>query len=259
MTAAGIARNLRLLASRPTVFLGRREYVLILSHMRSYSSLLAHLLGSHPEIAGYAEMHVSYTRRRDLLALRAEVARSLDGHVDGRLVLDKVLHDHYPVRSPVLDDPAVHPIFLVRRPAETLRSILRMNERLPDMVLYPGQEEATKYYVDRLASLERLARDRKGGALVLRSELLVAEPEATLARLARFLRLETPIETTYSTFPLSGVPGRGDFSEAIRQGSVQPRENASPPAELDPELLDAAERVHAGCLETLESLFGTAD
>ena len=70
MTAAGVARNLRLLLRHPSVYLGRREYVIVLSHMRSYSTLLAHLLGSHPEIAGYAEMHTSYAQRRDLLRLR---------------------------------------------------------------------------------------------------------------------------------------------------------------------------------------------
>ena len=28
--------------------------------MRSYWALLCHILGSHPEIAGYAEMHLAY-------------------------------------------------------------------------------------------------------------------------------------------------------------------------------------------------------
>src|SRR5262245_13075611 len=32
----------------------------VLSHMRSYSSLLSHVLGSHPEIDGYCETHLRY-------------------------------------------------------------------------------------------------------------------------------------------------------------------------------------------------------
>lgn len=256
MRAAGIARNLRLLLRHPSVFLARREYVLVLSHMRSYSTLLAHLLGSHPEIAGYAEMNLTYARRRDLLHLRAEVARSIDGRLKGRLVLDKVLHDRHSVAPVLLRDPAVHPVFLVRRPAETLSSILRMNERLPDMTLYPGEEGATAYYVDRLAALERLGRQREGQAFVLRAERLVDQPDATLQRLRRFLRLETPIETSYSTFPLTGVPGTGDFSDAIRQGRIRPAEPPSAGLELRSDLLEAAEHAYATCLATLEGLFG---
>jgi hypothetical protein len=256
MIGAGVARNLPLLLRHPSVLLGQREYVLLLSHMRSYSTLLAHLLGSHAEIAGYAEMNLTYARRRDLLHLRAEVARSIDGRLDGRLVLDKVLHDHHRVARAVLEDPVVHPIFLVRRPADTLSSILRMNERLPDLALYPEEEGVTAYYVDRLATLERLARERAHRAFVLRSEDLVEQPEAMLAKLRNFLRLETPIETSYSTFPLTGVPGKGDFSETIQQGRIRRPEKGSTKLTLRSDLLEGAEDAYARCLATLEQLFG---
>lgn len=259
MNRLRITRNLRLLASHPSVFLGGREYVLILSHMRSYSSLLAHLLGSHPEVSGYAEMNVAYKRRRDLVRLRAEVARSLDGRLEGRFVLDKVLHDHHPISHAVLSAPVVHPIFLVRRPVKALASIVKMNERLPELALYPGGSEVTTYYVNRLATLEQLALDRRDGAFVLRAESLVTDPETALARLGRFLGLRTPIETSYSTFPLTGVPGSGDFSGAIWEGHIRSQQSSSPQPALSPDLLDVAERAYAHCLETLESLFGHGD
>ena len=258
MTIGGVARNLRLLLRHPSVFLGQRGYVLILSHMRSYSTLLAHLLGSHPEIAGYAEMNLPYARRRDLLRLRAQVARSLDGDLEGRFVLDKMLHDEHPLGREILSDPNVYPVFLVRRPAETVSSILKMNERLPDRQLYPGEGEAVGYYAGRLETLAQLGRDRKGPAFVIRAEDLVTDPEVTLAGLGRFLGLSTPIQTTYSTFPLTGVPGRGDFSDAIREGRIQ-RPDGSALVELSPDVLAAGERAHSRCLGTLESLFRPAD
>ena len=34
--------------------------IFLLSHMRAYTSLAGHILGSHPEINGYYEMHISY-------------------------------------------------------------------------------------------------------------------------------------------------------------------------------------------------------
>lgn len=260
MTAAGVARNLRLLLRHPSVYVGRREYVLVLSHMRSYSTLLAHLLGSHPEIAGYAEMNQSYAHRRDLLRLRAQVARSLDGRLKGRLVLDKVLHDHHAVAGAVLRDPVVRPVFLVRQPADTLSSILRMNERLPEMTLHRGEEAATAYYVERLATLERLGAERGQEAFVLRAERLVEEPDATLELLRRFLGLATPIESSYSTFPLTGVPGSGDFSDAIQQGTIRPTTTTDPGRpQLRSDLVERAEDAYVRCIATLERRFGVED
>ena len=66
-----------------------RRYLFVLSHMRSFSSLLCHILGSHPEIAGYAEAHQAYAGRADLLQLTRKVESTLEGAVAGRYVLDK--------------------------------------------------------------------------------------------------------------------------------------------------------------------------
>ena len=34
--------------------------IFLLSHMRAYTSLAGHILGSHPQINGYYEMHLGY-------------------------------------------------------------------------------------------------------------------------------------------------------------------------------------------------------
>lgn len=93
----------RILVRRPSVFLGSRRYILVLSHMRSYSSLLCHILGSHPQIAGYAEMHQGSRGRLDLLRLRARACRSLGGKLDGEFVLDKVLHNEYSISDSIIN------------------------------------------------------------------------------------------------------------------------------------------------------------
>ena len=38
----------------------RYSRIFLLSHMRAFSSLAGHILGSHPAINGYFEMHISY-------------------------------------------------------------------------------------------------------------------------------------------------------------------------------------------------------
>ena len=45
--------------------------IFLLSHMRAFTSLLGHILGSNPEINGYYEMHLSY---EDASALESQLA-----------------------------------------------------------------------------------------------------------------------------------------------------------------------------------------
>src|SRR5690606_30087767 len=68
-----------------------KRYILVLSHMRSYSSLLCHILNSNPEVAGYVETHSSYASRADLWRLKRRVFLGTDAEVGGRYVLDKIL------------------------------------------------------------------------------------------------------------------------------------------------------------------------
>jgi hypothetical protein len=52
---------------RVASLLAPRKSLFVLGHMRSYSSLLCHILGSHPQIDGYCETHIKYRTRFDLL------------------------------------------------------------------------------------------------------------------------------------------------------------------------------------------------
>ena len=241
----------------PSVLVGPREYVFVLGHMRSYSSVLCHVLGSHPEISGYGEMRLAYGRPRDLLRLRARVARSLGSAPKGRLVLDKILHNPYVVSQRMLDGAArINPIFLLRRPAETLPSIVRMAERL-GYEKWTGVEGAAAYYANRLAGLERLGALCRH-ALVLRAEELITDTTATLEAIARFLDLREPLRSRYSTFPDTGVAGSGDYTDALRSGEILQLEAEAAPQPIPKDVLAEAEIVYARCLTTLTGAFGDA-
>jgi hypothetical protein len=54
-------------------------FLFVVSHLRSYSSLLCHILGNHPEISGYSEMHQSYLGATTLTGSRSGFANSLEG------------------------------------------------------------------------------------------------------------------------------------------------------------------------------------
>lgn len=241
-----------LLARHPRVFLGRRAYVFVLGHMRSYSSLLCHILGSHPEIAGYAEMHLGYRSALDLLRARARVARSLNGALPGRFVLDKILHEEYSVAATILERADVHPVILLRRPLPSIASIIKMGQQLPGISWYSDPAQVADYYVRRVEGLVRLMRGVASPYLFLSAEELVDEPQKSLAGLAGYLELDEPLSERYSIFPRTGEIGSGDNSPSIMTGRVLPE--SSPPAEppLGVAQRDRVTRVYAECRALLE-------
>jgi hypothetical protein len=232
------------------VFFGRRRYVFVLSHMRSYSSLLCHILGSHPEISGYAEMHQSYDRGVDLLRLRARVSRSLDDGLEGRFVLDKILHNEYRVALDVVNRPNVFSIFVVREPSSTIASILKMGRTI-DVAWYSDCEAVTSYYEQRIAVLGAIGAGMDVPGLAIRAESIIDRTGAVLEAIETFLGLSQPLTESYRIFKHTGEVGWGDSSEAIRTGRVVRGLPATAMAEIAPECLARATRAYAKSLDLL--------
>ncbi len=230
---------------------GRAGYILILSHMRSYSTLLAHLLGSHPEIGGYAESGTAYRSRLALYGLRWRLAFA-QGFGRRRYVLDKVLHDSYSISERVLRQRSVVPIVLIRKPEPTLASIFELGALAGAMPWYIDPEAVTRYYVRRLARLKDYvgwARDR---AIVVRSEQLVREPQRVLTRIASKLELHSPLSTTYQLFEHTGEPRYGDPSARILAGRVvPPKKDRDLPAAISESQCRRARLAYAACIARL--------
>src|SRR5262245_8727111 len=91
-----VARLLRgawSILSHPSI-LKRKLYIFILIHMRSYSTLLAHILGSHDEISGSTEAFLTYRSAFHLFRLRALVCVR-DNYKEGcTYILDKIIHNN---------------------------------------------------------------------------------------------------------------------------------------------------------------------
>jgi hypothetical protein len=226
--------------------------------MRSYSSVLCHVLGSHPEVAGYAEMHQRYDWTLDLFRLRARVSRSLGGELPGRFVLDKVLHNEYSIAPSILARVGISPIFLVRNPADSMRSIIDLGARVPNAEIYADADSASAYYVDRLHELARLARERHGHALFVRAEEVVDATRPTLDAIARFLELDRPLQDVYTTFERTGEAGWGDDSKLIRTGRIVRRRGPGNVTRLPEEPLRRAVEAYVECCRILERHCDTA-
>lgn len=219
--------------------------------MRSYSSLICHILGSHEDVAGYAEMHQRYANRLDLMRLRMRVFRSLEGELRGRFVLDKILHNEYTVSESIINHDAVYPIFLLRKPEDVVASIVEMGKRIRGE-WYSDPRAVVHYYVTRLDELARLARQIRTRFLFLKAENLIATPESTLLLVAAFLDLAEPLQDSYSLFKHTGEPGWGDDSNAILQGRIVRDRVPLEAIPLDRRLLTPARRAYEESCRILE-------
>ena len=227
------------------------QYVLVLSHMRSYSTLLCHILNNHPEVDGYAELHIPYRSAEDLDVLRQDMAATLDHPPAGRVVLDKILHDEYATDAAVLDRDDVRLVFTIREPERAVPSIIMLGRRTvpPDWKANPA--DATRYYCDRLQRLAATATAHPDRALYFDSELLVSDTQRVLDALRAHLQLDAPLRPTYEQHRFTGQEGYGDWSPFIAAGEiVTARESYDGVAVPDP-LLQEARAAYERCRRIL--------
>jgi len=233
-----------------------RRSLFVFGHMRSYSSLLCHILGSHPEIDGYCETHIKYRSYFDLLRLRRRVVKLTGEPLRGRYVLDKVLHD-YPLARSILRSRSARAVVLLRKPKATVRSIMNMGLRYSDIAWYRDLDAVARYYETRLHSLVHLADQMQGRILLLEAEELLSDTVAVLWRLGSFLELREPLQSSYRRFAHTGEAGYGDPSPTLAKGEVT-RERESQPEIILPEpivaRLEEAYRACTGALSARSSV-----
>jgi len=202
------------------------EHVFLVSHMRSYSSLLAHLIGEHPEVNGYVEQQAGYPTSMDLLALRLRTYELSDGNLSGKYLFDKILHNRLRIGDEVARRDDVHLILSMRDPIAAVQSTVAMARR-NHRPGWKGQvPKVAGYYRERLQGMQKMAKARPNGdILFFNSEKVIEDTPAVLTAIQRFLKLEEPLKESYSAKPLTGVGGFGDPSDHIKTGHVVKERN----------------------------------
>lgn len=236
-----------------------REYLFVLGHMRCYSSVLAHVLGSHPEISGYGETHIKYRRRSDIAIMRWRILRATGKWPGGRYLLDKQLHNgmHVPpqLRPGQRGHARVRCLIVVRRPRSTLNSIVRMGE-ITGSPQDRDWSAAADYYCRRLAALQLHAAEFGARSVALAAETIRSRPQAMLARVGSHLQLAEPLSAEYALGRYTGRSGHGDMSERIRAGRILSYAAEGVPGEPVERLLPAGiaercERAYERCVEMI--------
>lgn len=256
-SAHRLARYLAATARNPRVLSPRKQYLLILSHMRCHTSLLSHILGSHPDITGHSEMHQGYSSFLDLLKLRCKVSIDNANTLRGRFVLDKVLND-YPLSRRLLASPSIKVIFLLRNPEATLKSIVAMGHHYAGTDWHRDPRKVLAYYIARLSQLEELATARAAAgappAFFLDSELLLDRTRLVLRELTQWLGLTGELSPHYRIFETTGRLGWGDPSDTIKAARIVKPDSRRDEVELEPGILEEATPVFARCRSTLLAL-----
>jgi hypothetical protein len=215
-------RSIRVLVSVNSLHVVSDRYsrIFLLSHMRAFTSLAGHILGSHPQINGYYEMHISY---EDAYALDRQLEAFRQGDVlkaDSRYLFDKLLHNDYVLKPERLGPAELKILVALAEPAHTIRSIVHLFRQKPDPDLYASPVEAAKYYVERVQAIAEICRTTDWPYTYFDAELLVRAPEQLLPRLTDWLELESPLSERYEVFSQTGKARRGDTSERIHGGRI---------------------------------------
>ncbi len=223
-------------------------HLFVLAHPRSGSTVLTHILHSHPAIAGFGEHHVSYETEADLARLEARVA--FFAHEPGLRtpwVLDKLVWNQHRLAPAILRAPSSRFVFLVRRPEETFDSYRRMFPQ------FPTDADRFRSYRRRMNGLVELAEgiDDPERAFFLTYDDLVDKTDTSLDALTAFLELASPLEPDYGLTSKTGSQSWGDPSENIKAGRILRLDRSSA---IDPEVATAADKLYRETVRTIATL-----
>jgi hypothetical protein len=189
--------------------------------MRAYSSLLGHILGSHPQINGYFEMHLSYNHAPSLNQQLALYQESEQIKANSRYLFDKLLHNQYSLDNHLFSQTGHSILVALRPPLETIRSIVKLFRNKTEPHPYANPVQATEYYVQRLHWLDQFCRNSSTPFFYFDAEMICQKPQELLTEMAEWLQLETPLREHYQLFKRTGQARAGDSSELIHQGRIQ--------------------------------------
>lgn len=244
--------------SNPNKFAFRKRphrFLWILSHMRSGSSLLTHILSANPEIIGYGETHISYQSSKDLKRLIQKVYwegqeyRNLTDlpklFLRESYILDKLLHDNKLLNPDLLLSGYLDVIFLVREPHRALPSI-------QDLKSHWSEEKALLYYCNRLKTLMKYMDKVSGktNILCLSYDQIIDKTPLVFESLQSFLGTKTAFSENYQILKTTGAKHVGDPRGKIMAGKIV-RTSRQLQQTFSQTAMDEATAVYAACCQKM--------
>jgi len=229
----------------------RHSRIFLLSHMRAFTSLAGHILGSHPQINGYYEMHISY---EDASALDKQLEVFLENDVlkeSSRYLFDKLLHNDYLLKPEQIGLANIKILISLLEPEHTIKSIVDLFAQKEIEDPYASPVEAANYYIARIQAIADFSRTANQPYYYFDAELFQRAPETLLPRLSDWLELDTPLSERYQIFSHTGKARKGDSSERIHSGRIDRTPVDYSHVAIPEEVLGRAREVYQECRRQL--------
>ncbi len=197
--------------------LAPKKNVFILSHMRSTSSLLSHILSTHEQICGHRELHSSYTKRSHIIKTRAALYVENKSFEKSTYLADKLLHNRLIIDENIFNITPKY-IFLLRDPQRTMSSMIKMH--LDDNNSLENIYKLEDYYLNRIDTMMDYWKNLKGDKIYISSEDLLQNTDNILNEISDFLALSKPLSENYEIHNDTGRGGIGDPSINIQSGKI---------------------------------------
>ncbi len=262
------------------------KILFLLSHMRSGSSLLSHILVTNPEIAGFGETHIKYSVEDDFekLILKINelvgnsqvylnylgVSQSCTNNSSRIILLPGITESEQDARTTNLHkwdapnyffDKILHNNMFINEHIlcseqvdvifllrEPQRSLASISKLKPHW----NHKQVLGYYLRRLAKLETYAKlmNSKERSFFLTHDQLLHKTELVFKSLQNFLQVQQPFSEEYEILPTTGMRFIGDQSERIKSGRII-RYNQIPEISISPELINQGRQAFDQCVNTL--------
>lgn len=201
-----------------------KKHIILLSHMRAYTSLLGHIFGSNPEIEGYYEMHTGYYSWKSSYKVKMMYYQDHPSKKNASFLFDKVLHNEHSVSPNILNNKDYFPIIAIRDPETTIKSIIAHYQKINPKHEYNNVDFATTYYKERLTGLANLAKQIPGQYLYFDAEAIKTKTDETLTAMSSFLGLTNNLIPSYKKMEKTGARFSGDNSTELFSGAIQTQE-----------------------------------
>ncbi|MEZ5571765.1 MAG: hypothetical protein R3E64_07045 [Halioglobus sp.] len=221
-----------------------KKHIFFLSHMRSYTSLFGHIMGSNPHICGYYEMHIGYYSWKSLIRQKLLYFDQEPAKPGFKFMFDKILHDDHYTSLNVLNRNDAKSIFCLRHPNDVIPSILKLYKSMDPDHPFNSESFATQYYVQRLTSLEQIANQLEQEFFYLDAESIKLDSLQCLHSLSEWLCLATPLSPKYDIQKNTSRERFGDTSGKLNVGHIATDTNNYAHFKHDPKLQELATRAY---------------
>jgi len=225
----------------PMVVTKKYNKIILLSHMRSRSSVLSHVLGSNSEISGYYEQHQRHADPFFEVKVKANLLIDNNLSSQHRYLYDKVLHERFDPKSL----QGYKTIVLIRKPSSALKSIMSMGD-ITKSLWGKDPYRAFAYYCQRMQSIIDLVEKNSIDVCFVEADDLVEKTDHVLNEISTFLELDSPLSSHYKSFDKTGEAIYGDPSDNIKSGSIVKTENNTK-VDVPDELLAVAQYYYDRC------------